>query len=184
MAHLGPLPIALLIIGTAISPSCKDRSGPPVEPPPGVEPATSTSNSSTSKYRLLYENEREADGESEETGSFLLGDKSETMQLLEDRFRKSIEISEPEDEFLFGIEREAGESLMIKFTPTTTGEARTMIAIWEATENEVTFTHQSAPLESEEEALAVLKSYSSLESNTESSAKWVSRSRGMRVPPD
>ncbi len=164
---------------TAILSSCKDRSPAPAEPSPAEAPT-----STASKYPLLYEKYIDTGQELEGHQSFWLDPNPKLLKALENQLVQHIESSEPEDGFTYGILRNADESLVIKFSPKTTEGTRTMIAIWKALEGKVTVTRHSEPLEGKEEALALLKSYSSLAPNIEPSAKWTVKSRGMDVTFD
>lgn len=173
MNNITTFSIALLSMAVVVLSSCKDqskRSAPDQKPQSG--------ESVDSEYPRMYEKRFDKDNEVELSSSWVLGVHPKLLSALEVGFNEHLASCKPEDETIFGIQSSAEVSLVIRFSPTPAGDSRTMIAIWkrpekeETTGEEIFLTRHSEPLDSEAEALALLKSYSSLDPEFESLAKW------------
>lgn len=180
MNHIIAAPILILITAVVIS-GCKDQE------------KHSTSNqdapveeSTSSEYPCLYEKYLESGSEVEGAGTFSLNPNPKMMDLIEERF---LRISKSEGPSTFGIKKSADEYLLIRFTPGSTTDARTVTAIWKRPEKEeagteVSVESHSEPIDSEAEAFELLKSYARADTEFQSAVQWTVKKKSMQVPID
>ena len=180
MNHIIAAPILILITAVVIS-GCKDQE------------KHSTSNqdapaqeSTHSEYPCFYEKHLESGGEVEGVGTFSLNPSPKIMDSIEERY---LRISQSEGPSTFGIKKSADEFLLIRFTPGSTTDARTVTAIWKRPERdetgiEVSVVSHSEPIDSAAEGFELLKSYARPDTEFQSAVQWTVKKRSMHVPID
>jgi hypothetical protein len=190
MCKIFVIPPVFLILGVVIFIGCRNGSEPRTNESPEDAPSSCVEASSDMGYPRLSEKYVEADGSKMEgASSFLAGDNPKTLSILEDSYRKLMTYSNPEYETAFAVELSPDNSLEIRLPARATDDRKEPIAIWRRPEKEdtgvdVVVVRQSEPLENDEQALAVLKSFASLNGEFESSVKWEVIGRSTSVPID
>ena len=175
-------PLILLSMAIIALSSCKDKSKSM-----STTPKTSTPEQVLQKYPRTYESADNGNQESS-VSPYSLGDRPKLLKSLEVQFHKHIASHKSDGITKFGIQKSTDTSMLIKFSPNSTGDSKTITAIWKRQEKEPTtgeaifVERHSDPLDSEEEALILLKSYSSLDPKFESLTNWTVKGSKMSLP--